>query len=132
MGLNVCPFGCELGFVDPLQQRYHVAFDCYSPPAVPSPDLYEKGQPVCSQSNCRQRYAIETQMHQHYMEKHGSKGYKEDPNVSNQDYICFKGFSGSYNLYMHMIAKSGVGSHVNNIFTDFNVSVSPCAELCNS
>jgi len=61
-------------------------------------------------------------MRQHSMKKHGSKVYKEDRNAPNQDHVCFKGFSDSYTLYMHMIAKSGTGSPVNNIFADFDVT----------
>jgi len=70
-------------------------------------------------------------MRQHHMKKCGSKVYKEDLNVPNQDHVCSKGFSNSYTLYMHMIAKSGAGSHVNNTFADFDVTLSLCAELFN-
>lgn len=38
MGINICPFGCEIGFVDALQQRHHVAFNCFSAPRARSPD----------------------------------------------------------------------------------------------
>jgi len=71
-------------------------------------------------------------MRQHFMKKHGSKVYKEDSNVFNQDHVCLKGFSDSYTLCMHKIAKSGTGSHVNNIFADFDVTVSPSAKFVTS
>jgi len=61
-------------------------------------------------------------MRQHYMKKHGPKVYKEDLPVPNQDHVCYKGFSDSYTFNTHLIAKSGTGSHVSNIFAYFDVT----------
>lgn len=122
MGLNPCPFGCRLGFVDPLQQRQHVVFDCNSAPGAPFPDPYTVKAQVCSHPGCRSKYGTDTQMRQHYMKKHGSKVYKDDPSAPNQDHVCFKGFATSYSLYLHLIAKAGTGSHVSNILAGFNVT----------
>ncbi|KAH0294161.1 hypothetical protein M436DRAFT_81936 [Aureobasidium namibiae CBS 147.97] len=86
MGLHGCPFGCRLGFIDPLQQRHHVLFDCYFAPRAPLPDLYRDGMHLCSHPECRSKYDTDALMRQHYSKVHAPDMYQADSAALNQDH----------------------------------------------
>lgn len=117
MGQNICPFGCSVGFVDALQQRQHVVFNCHSTPST-APQWWPQ---TCKYPGCQQIYPREGAMRSHYMRKHGSSSYANAKSRFKDD-TCQKGFADDRALYLHLIAKSGRGSHVVTIFDEFKVA----------
>jgi hypothetical protein len=67
VGLNVCPFGCESGFLDPVQQH----------PNMSAPDAYDEGPQVCNYRGCPSVYSTPTSMSWHFLYEHGDDVYED-------------------------------------------------------
>jgi len=128
MGWNICPFGCLVGFIDAFQQRQHVTLKCSSLPPVPPRPSWPQ---TCKYAGCQTKFADEAALRQHCMKKHGSVAYAK-ANHAFKDHTCQKGIADARDLHQHMIAMVSSGSHLQVIFSGFDVAKIVTMSLCTS
>jgi len=101
---------------------------CSSLPPVPPRPSWPQ---TCKYAGCQTKFADEAALRQHCMKKHGSVAYAK-ANHAFKDHTCQKGIADARDLHQHMIAMVSSGSHLQVIFSGFDVAKIVTMSLCTS
>jgi hypothetical protein len=121
MGLNVCPFGRESGFLDPMQQHDHIKTCCPKVSSMAAEDAKQLKKSICPYESCPSQHVNLFGLRQHFFKVHGEAAYA-DRKIVHKDHVCHKGFYDKRSLYQHLIGKHSTGSHLDIMFKDFDIA----------